>query len=35
MDNCVVAVVNKLIRQAFAIAKSGLSYHENYVSKLN
>ena len=30
-----IAVVNKLIRQAFAIAKSGLSYHENYVSKLN
>ncbi|MCF1193141.1 IS110 family transposase, partial [Mangrovimonas sp. AS39] len=30
-----IAVVNKLIKQAFAIAKSGLPYHENYVSKLS
>ena len=30
-----IAVSNKLLRQAFAIAKSGLPYDENYVSKLN
>jgi len=30
-----IAVVNKLIKQAFAIAKSGLPYRENYMSKLN
>ena len=30
-----IAVCNKLLKQAFAIAKSGLPYDENYVSKLN
>ena len=30
-----IAVSNKLLKQAFAIAKSGLPYDENYVSKLN
>ncbi len=30
-----IAVYNKLIKQAFAIAKSGLCYDENFVSKLN
>jgi len=30
-----IAVVNKLLKQAFAIAKSGLPYDENFVSKLN
>lgn len=29
-----VAVCNKLLKQAFAIAKSGLQYNENFVSKL-
>lgn len=29
-----IAVVNKLLKQAFAIAKSGLPYDENYVSIL-
>jgi transposase len=29
-----IAVANKLLRQAFAIAKSGLPYDENFVSKL-
>ena len=29
-----IAVVNKLLKQAFAIAKSGLHYDENFVSKL-
>jgi len=29
-----IAVVNKLLKQVFAIAKSGLPYDENYVSKL-
>ncbi|GAA4242489.1 hypothetical protein GCM10022292_12930 [Winogradskyella damuponensis] len=29
-----IAVANKLLEQAFAIAKSGLPYDENYVSKL-
>ena len=29
-----IAVANKLLKQAFAIAKSGLPYDENYVSKL-
>ncbi len=29
-----IAVCNKLIKQAFAIAKSGLCYDENFVSKL-
>ena len=29
-----IAVANKLLKQAFAIAKSGLSYDENFVSKL-
>lgn len=29
-----IAVSNKLLKQAFAIAKSGLPYDENYVSKL-
>ena len=29
-----IAVSNKLIKQAFAIAKSGLPYDENFVSKL-
>ena len=30
-----IAVSNKLLKQAFAIAKSGISYDENFVSKLN
>ncbi len=30
-----IAVSNKLLKQAFAIAKSGIPYDENYVSKLN
>ncbi|MBS9774829.1 MAG: IS110 family transposase [Tenacibaculum sp.] len=30
-----IAVCNKLIKQAFAIAKFGLCYDENFVSKLN
>jgi transposase len=30
-----IAVSNKLLKQAFAIAKSGLPYNENFVSKLN
>lgn len=30
-----IAVANKLLKQAFAIAKSGLPYEENFVSKLN
>jgi transposase len=30
-----IAVCNKLLKQAFAIAKSGLAYDENFVSKLN
>lgn len=30
-----VAVANKLLKQAFAIAKSGLPYDENFVSKLS
>ena len=29
-----IAVCNKLLKQAFAIAKSGLPYDENFVSKL-
>ena len=29
-----IAVANKLLKQAFAIAKSGLAYDENFVSKL-
>lgn len=29
-----IAVANKLLKQAFAIAKSGLTYDENFVSKL-
>lgn len=29
-----IAVANKLLKQAFAIAKSGLKYDENFVSKL-
>ncbi len=29
-----IAVCNKLLKQAFAVAKSGLPYDENYVSKL-
>lgn len=29
-----IAVANKLLKQAFAIAKSGLPYEENFVSKL-
>jgi transposase len=29
-----IAVCNKLLKQAFAIAKSGLPYQENFVSKL-
>ena len=29
-----IAVANKLLKQAFAIAKSGLIYDENYKSKL-
>jgi len=28
-------VANKLLKQAFAIAKSGLPYDEKFVSKLN
>ncbi len=30
-----IAVSNKLLKQAFAIAKSGIPYDENFVSKLN
>ncbi|WP_109438508.1 IS110 family transposase [Aquimarina sp. AU119] len=30
-----IAVSNKLLKQAFAIAKSGLPYDENYISRLN
>lgn len=30
-----IAVCNKLLKQAFAIAKSGLPYDENFVSKLS
>ena len=30
-----IAVANKLLKQAFAIAKSGLPYDENYVSVLH
>ena len=30
-----IAVSNKLLKQAFAIAKSGLPYDEKFVSKLN
>lgn len=30
-----IAVSNKLLKQAFAIVKSGLPYDENFVSKLN
>ena len=30
-----IAVCNKLLKQAFAIAKSGMPYDENYVSRLN
>ena len=30
-----IAVANKLLRQAFAIARSGLPYHENHVSVLS
>ncbi|MDR6300628.1 transposase [Mesonia maritima] len=30
-----IAVANKLLKQAFAIVKSGLPYLEEYVSKLN
>ena len=29
-----IAVANKLLKQAFAIAKSGMPYDENYVSRL-
>ena len=29
-----IAVCNKLLKQAFAIAKSGVEYNENYRSKL-
>lgn len=29
-----IAVCNKLLKQAFAVAKSGLPYDENYVSNL-
>ena len=29
-----IAVANKLLKQAFAIAKSGLPYNENFISKL-
>jgi len=29
-----IAVCNKLLKQAFAIAKSGLPYEENFVSKM-
>jgi ketol-acid reductoisomerase len=29
-----IAVCNKLLKQAFAIAKSGIFYQENYISKL-
>ncbi len=30
-----IAVANKLLKQAFAIAKSGLAYDDNFVSKLS
>jgi transposase len=30
-----IAVANKLLKQTFAIAKSGIPYDENFVSKLN
>ena len=29
-----IAVCNKLIKQAYGISKSGLAYDKNYVSKL-
>ncbi|KPM33549.1 Transposase IS110 family [Croceitalea dokdonensis DOKDO 023] len=29
-----IAVSNKLLKQAFAIAKSGITYDENYVDRL-
>jgi transposase len=29
-----LAVCNKLLKQAFAIAKSGMPYNENFVSKI-
>ncbi|NDV17733.1 IS110 family transposase, partial [Muricauda sp. TY007] len=29
-----IAVSNKLLKQAFAIAKSGIPYDENYISRL-
>ena len=29
-----IAIANKLLKQVFAIAKSGLSYDENFVLKL-
>jgi len=30
-----ISVSNKLLKQAFAIAKSGLPYDDNFVSKLS
>ena len=30
-----IAVANKLLKQAFAIAKSGIPYDENFVFKLS
>ena len=30
----IIAVCNKLIKQAYGISKSGLPYDKNYVSKL-
>ncbi|SFU65549.1 hypothetical protein SAMN05216480_111137, partial [Pustulibacterium marinum] len=30
-----IAVANKLLKQAFAIAKSARPYDENYISKLS
>ncbi|ADF53625.1 IS110 family transposase [Zunongwangia profunda SM-A87] len=30
-----IAVTNKLLKQAFAIAKSGMPYDEGFISKLS
>jgi hypothetical protein len=35
LGKAIVAVANKLLKQAFTIAKSGFPYDENYVSRLN
>lgn len=33
--NALIAVCNKLLKQAFSIVKSSLPYDENFVSALN